>query len=156
MTTNDFYDGVRSFMVYKVGQLRMELNATGMDVPIPIDSSILLLHGWRVTAITETPTAYRVEAEYAGLVNCPACGVEDRQRFGVRYPEFQDKPVHAKRVTIIATRQRYRCAACHRVYTTPAPQMHDRHKMTECPYCAHRFPTEEYSYPSSPEKEGNR
>lgn len=109
----------------------MELNATGLDVPLPINSGILNLHGWRETAITETKRTYRVEAEYEGLVNCPKCGSDDHPKFGIRNPEFQDLNVHAKRVTILVTRQRYRCAECSHVYVTPVPHMHEKHKMTE-------------------------
>lgn len=36
----------------------MELNATGLDVPLPISSGILNLHGWKATALTERKDSY--------------------------------------------------------------------------------------------------
>jgi len=109
----------------------MPLNATGLQVPLPISSGILNLHGWKVTALAETKNSYTVEAEYDAPTICPQCGGTEYVRFGVREQEYHDLPVHMKKVAIQVKRQRYKCKACGYVYVPPIPYMHDDHQMTD-------------------------
>lgn len=127
----DMDDARRRWMIDMVGSVRMEPNAKTLQVPLPLASGILNLHGWTVTALTETKYSYAIEAEYDTQPVCPQCGGIAYHRFGVRKQEYHDLPVHMKRVTIMVHRQRYRCKVCQYVYTVPIPHMDDSHFMTE-------------------------
>lgn len=127
----DMDDARRRWMIDMVGSVRMELKAKLLEVPLPLASGILNLHGWTVTALIETKYSYTVEAEYDTPPVCPQCGGIAYHRFGVRKQEYHDLPVHMKRVTIMVHRQRYRCKVCQYVYTVPIPHMDDSHFMTE-------------------------
>jgi transposase len=124
-------DATKDWMIDRVGGVKMVLKAKTLDVPLPIASSILNLHGWSVSALTETKGSYVAEAVFETTPLCPQCGGSAYQKFGARDQEYHDLPVHMKRVTIMVHRQRYRCKSCGHVYVMPIPHMDDNHFMTE-------------------------
>jgi transposase len=124
-------DIYKDWLINSVGGARMELNAHSPAVSLALSSSILNLHGWTVTALTETPYAYTVEAEYESSPCCPKCGATAYQKFGTRDQEYHDLPVHMKRVAIMVHRQRYRCKVCECAYMVPVPHMNENHFMTD-------------------------
>lgn len=125
------YDIIRKWMINVIGGVKMFTNAKTLEVPIPLSSGILNLHGWTVSTLAEKKNSYVVEASYDTTPSCPKCGSVAYQKFGARDQEYHDLPVHMKRVTIIVHRQRHRCKVCNHVYVMPIPHMDDNHFMTE-------------------------
>ena len=63
-------------------------------------------------------------------VQCSAHPAAKMYRFGTRQFAARDIPHRAKRVLIDVTVQRWRCAACKRIYQSPVPSIDTAHRVT--------------------------
>lgn len=76
--------------------------------------NILGLPFWQVLDVSETTHDMQIEARCEVQPSaCPHCGcVANLYRHGVKQQRFMDLPIRAKRVGILAHRQRYKCRDC--------------------------------------------
>lgn len=96
-------------------------------------TDILNLPNWIISSTETTEDDYRIEARYNVWPRvCPRCGVQNPNisRFGTKPQRFPDLPVHAKRVLLLVTRQRYMCNECGQTFFEPLPDVDDKHLMT--------------------------
>jgi transposase len=96
-------------------------------------NSALWLHGWLVTASTETREARIAEAVYAPLPStCPKCGSVDRlYRHGVKPVDYVDTPSAGKQLIVRAHVKRFRCRDCLETSMQPLPDMDTKRRMTK-------------------------
>lgn len=95
--------------------------------------SIINLAEWEILTTEENEEDYRFTARYSKPpASCPLCGrmLPRLKRLGVRKQLFLDLPIHAKRVGLLVSRQRYQCQECHRAFMEPLPDMHDTRRAT--------------------------
>lgn len=93
--------------------------------------SLLYLPGWQTVEVIDKPKAYRITATCNDEPSvCPKDG-HPLYRHGTLQKLFRDLPIHGKRVSILAIRQRYRCRACRKTFQQPVTGIHERRKMTE-------------------------
>ncbi len=94
---------------------------------------ILNLPGWLVVGVDEQPGTYLIAAEYSTPpAFCPRCAcLVDFDRFGTRAINVADLPIHGKKVTIQAERQRFRCKACRFTFTADNHLIDEKRRVTK-------------------------
>lgn len=86
----------------------------------------------RITGITESADTITINATEIPpkTIRCVQCGADKYQLYGTRQRQYKDMPHKGKPVTIMLTRQRYRCKQCKRTFDAPAPDLHPAHRCT--------------------------
>lgn len=124
---------------------RMEIKQTGYArmtvsddeyLELPLESGILNMHGWKITAMEESKGEYNIYAEPTGndyeKIGCLECGtVGQWYKHGTRKMRIVDLPVHGKQSLIIVERQRWRCKACASTVQENLPYVYQTRSMTE-------------------------
>ena len=89
---------------------------------------LLNLPGWQVIEVEEHDERYLIEAcPLSCSLVCPMCGSTALAKHGKDRQSLRDLPCHAKQVTIVFDRQRYRCLICRKTWFVPLSEV-DEHR----------------------------
>ena len=90
-------------------------------------SDLLNLSGWQVTAVEEHEDRYTISAlSLPCSSSCPECKSISIVKHGKDRQLIHDLPCHAKHVSIVFDRQRYRCRACKKTWFAPLSEVDER------------------------------
>jgi len=95
---------------------------------------ILNIPNWVLVNVTETDDTYTIKSEYTRQPDiCPRChAVNPRcRKFGTQEVQYKDLPIHAKKTTLIADRQRFICDECGKTFFQNLPDIAEGYKTTQ-------------------------
>ena len=90
-------------------------------------NDLLNLSGWQVTAVEEHEDLYTISAlSLPCSSSCPECKSISISKHGKDRQLIHDLPCHAKHVSIVFDRQRYRCRVCKKTWFAPLANVDER------------------------------
>lgn len=95
---------------------------------------ILNIPNWNIIEVIEAEDTYTIKAEYTPQPDiCQRCHVlKPRYRkFGTQEVQYKDLPIHAKKTTLIASRQRFICDECGKTFFQNLPDIAEGYKTTQ-------------------------